>query len=97
MKRVADFFLFDVNRGQHDVAGRFAAQLHDPLTQVGVDDLDPLLQVVVQTTLFGQHRLALDDPRRAVVSQDPQHDFVVLVRVGRPMNDRSERVALASN
>ena len=40
VEQLADLFLLDVNRRQHDVAGRLVPQLHDPLAQVGVDDFD---------------------------------------------------------
>ena len=40
VEQLADFFLLDVDRRQHDVAGVLVAELHDPLAEVGVDHLD---------------------------------------------------------
>ena len=40
VEELADLFRLEVDRRQHDVARRLAAQLHDPLAEVGVDDLD---------------------------------------------------------
>ena len=42
VKAGSDFFLLDVNRGEDDVAGGLAAQLNDPLPQIGIDNLNSM-------------------------------------------------------
>ena len=60
----ADLGALEVDRREHDVARRLAAQLHDPLAEVGVDHLDAArAEVGVQAALLGEHRLALHDAR----------------------------------
>ena len=43
VEELADVFLLDVDRRQHDVARVFVPQLDDPLAEVGVGDLDAVL------------------------------------------------------
>ena len=87
VEQLADLFLLDVNRRQHDVAGRLVPQLHDPFAQVGVDDFDAVpLQVRIQVAFFGEHRLALDELLHAVSLQDLQHDLVVLGGIAGPVH-----------
>src|SRR2546428_692550 len=71
----------------HDVGGRLPAELHDPLAEVRVPHLDAVrLEVLVEMALLGEHRLALHQPRHAVLAQDPVHDAVVLVGIARPVH-----------
>ena len=40
VEELADLLLLLVDGGQHDVGGRLARELHDPLAEIGVDHLD---------------------------------------------------------
>ena len=87
MEQLANLFSLRVDRGHHDVAGRFVTQLDDPFAQVGVNDFDPMpLEERVEVALLGQHRLALHELFDVVLLQDPQHDLIVFGSVTSPMN-----------
>jgi len=71
----------------HDVARVFIVELLDALAKVGLDDLDPdRRHVRTETALLGQHRLALDQRRGAVVVENSVDDLIVLGGVARPMD-----------
>ena len=75
----------------HDMAGRLAGQLHDPLAQIGIDHLDAVpFEKRIEMALLGQHRLAFDEPPHAVPLKNLQHDLIVLGGVGGPMHLRPE-------
>ena len=63
MKGVADFLFLDVNGRHHNMARGFFSELNDPFSQVGINNIDAVVfQIVVQATLFGQHRFTFHDP-----------------------------------
>lgn len=69
------------------MAGRLAEQLHDPLAQVAIDDLNAVVfEKRVQMAFLGEHRLALDHPAGIVSLENVEHDLVVLVGVAGPMH-----------
>ena len=89
-KKFADFRSLQMNGWHHDMAGGFAPKLHDSLAEIRVDDFDTLgFEVGIESAFLGEHRLALHDMANATVPQKAGDDFVVLVRISRPMNDGS--------
>ena len=87
VEEIADLLLLLVDGGHHDVAGRLLGELDDALSQVRIDHLDAAFdQIWIEVALFGEHRLALHQPRHAAVAQDAVHDAVVLVRVASPVH-----------
>jgi hypothetical protein len=88
MKALANFFLADMNRGQHDVAGRFLSKLHNAFAEVRVDDVNSVFfQERIEMTFFGQHRLAFHQPRTLMPLQNAEHDLIVLMSIRGPVND----------
>jgi hypothetical protein len=84
--------------GDDDVARRLVVELLDALAEVGLHRLDAAVgEERPQLALVGQHRLALDERRRAVRLQDLVDDLVVLGGVARPVHDHAVGVALRSN
>ena len=78
VKQFTDFFLFDVDRGQNNMTGRFVSQLHNSLTQIRIDDFNSVsLEERIEMTFFGQHGFAFNDLARAMPSQNSQHDLIV--------------------
>ena len=62
----ADRVAVAVQRGGDDVARRFAGELDDPLTEVGLDDRRAGgIERLVERDLLGRHRLRLHDRARA--------------------------------
>jgi hypothetical protein len=62
VEQCSDLTPGSVNRRDHEVRGRLLSELHDSLPEVRVDHLDSAtLEVSVQPTLLGKHRLALCD------------------------------------
>src|SRR5258705_7271785 len=62
-------------------------KLLNAFAQIGLDHLDPDgSHVMPEAALLGQHRLAFDQRRRAVVTQDAVYDLVMLGGVARPMH-----------
>ena len=56
MEQFADVFFLQVNRGQHDVARRLVAQLHDPFAEIRIRHLDAArFEVRVEVALLGKH------------------------------------------
>ena len=87
VERVAHVLLFQVDGGQHNVAGRLVPELNNPLAQIGVHHLHAVLhQIWVQVALLGEHRLALDDARGALLPDDAEDNGVVLRRIGGPVH-----------
>src|SRR6478672_10329551 len=67
-------------------------KLLNALAQIGLDHLDPdRSHVMPEAAFFGQHRLAFDQRRRAVVAQDAMHNPVMLGGVACPMHMDSVR------
>src|SRR6266568_3032677 len=63
VEELADLLALQVDRRKDDVRGRLVPELHDPLAEVGVHDLDPArLEVGVEAALLGEHRLRLHEP-----------------------------------
>src|SRR5690606_1071667 len=55
MKDVADLLLLEMNGRHHDMAGRFAQELHDAFSQVGVHHFDTvLLEIRVKMAFFSK-------------------------------------------
>ena len=76
-----------MDRRHHDVTWRFVAKLHDPLAQIRINDLDPFcLEMRIETAFLGQHRFAFDDPPNVLVTQERANDFIMFIRVARPMD-----------
>src|SRR5216684_2082104 len=62
-------------------------KLLNALAEIGLDHLYPDgSHVMPEAALLGQHRLAFDQRRRAVVAQDAMHNLVMLGGVARPMH-----------
>ncbi len=82
-----DALFFHMNRRQHDMAGRFMRQLHDPLAEVRIGHVDTQrLQMRIEPALFGQHRFAFDDMTRPVFTKQPRDDAIVFGGIGRPVH-----------
>ncbi len=87
----ADFFSLDMDGGHDDVAGWFVAQLDDPFSQIGIDDLEAVsFEEGVQVAFFGEHRLAFDYLLDAVLLQNAEDDFIMLGCVLRPVDRHAE-------
>jgi hypothetical protein len=72
------------------VARRFVVELLDPLAEVGLERLDAAVgEEGPHLALVGQHRLALDERRRAMRLQDLVDHLVVLGGVARPVHDHA--------
>ena len=66
-----------VNGRHHHVGRALAAQLNDPLAQIGFGDLESLgFEIVVQEGFLGGHRLGFDDLFHIVVSGDAGDDRI---------------------
>ncbi len=87
VEELADVLLFEVDGGEHDVAGRFMSELHDAFAEIGVGHLDAtLLQVGIQVALLGQHRLRLHEVSDAAIREDAMDYGVVLGGIARPVD-----------
>ncbi len=87
MEELADVLLLEVDGGEHDVAWRFVAELHDAFAKIGVRHLDSArLQVGIQVALLGQHRLRLHQAGDASIREDAMNDRIVLGGVARPVD-----------
>src|ERR1700730_18257492 len=65
-----------VHGGHHDVARILVVELLDTLPEIGLDHLYANRgHVGPEATLFGEHRLALDERRRTMVAQYVVHDL----------------------
>src|SRR3981189_1353249 len=81
--------------GHHDMAWILVVKLLNALAEIGLDPLDPDgSHVMPEAALLGQHRLAFDQRRRAVVAQDAVHDLVMLGGVACPMHVDSVRTRM---
>src|SRR5258708_27373876 len=70
-------------------------KLLNALAEIGLDHLDPDgSHVMPEAALLGQHRLAFDQRRRAVVAQDAVHNLVMLGGVACPMHVDSVRTRM---
>src|SRR5215203_7553315 len=73
---VADLFLLQMDRRQHDVARSLLAELDDPLAEICVHDVDAArLEIRVEPALLGEHRLALDEATRPRALENAVHDL----------------------
>jgi hypothetical protein len=86
-----------VHRRHHHMARVLIVELLDALAQIGLDHLDSdRRHVVAETAFLGEHRLALDERRRAVIAENTVDGVIVLGSVTRPVqvNAVSARIGL---
>ena len=76
-KEVANLVAGDVDRRHDHMRRALMAELDDPLAEIGLGHLEPLVfQGVVEQGLLGGHRLRFDDFFRAGLLSDPGDDIV---------------------
>jgi hypothetical protein len=67
------------------------AELDDPLAKVCVRYFNAVaLEISIQPTFLGEHRLALHHARNPALPQQLVNDAVVLFSIAGPMHDRAE-------
>ena len=77
-----------MNGRQYDVAWFEMHQLQDAFAQIGLYDIDaPLHQERIQSTLFGEHRFALDEMVDIMFIQYLVDDGAVFIGIFCPMYD----------
>ncbi len=87
LKQVADVLDTLMNDRREDMAGWFAGQLHDVLTEIGLDDADPGTgERLVQADFLADHRLRLDDAPDPAPPGQFEHRCPRFGRVSGPVN-----------
>ncbi len=81
-----------MHRRKHDVIWWLLPQLHDELTQIGLNNLEArMLQCFIEMNLLRGHRLGFDDGSRVFLANDAENDLARLLSGAGPMNFRAAR------
>ena len=87
MEQLGDLAPVLVDRRGDDMRGRLLCELDDELTEIGLDHLDTqLFQVMIEFSLFRDHRFTLDHRSGAGGLQDIADDRVGLLGCLGPMH-----------